>query len=390
MFREFLDLGHARSFRKTILPLSIVFFVYTFGWGLTSSMFSIFINNSVKSLFLTGIILSLTTLMGVFLNLPFGIIESKLNIKRVLQITLLAYAVIAILYSVSNSFVALLSISIFRGIASSFLWLTSWAYVFNYSSRKIRGKETGFFSDMNDMASAIAPILGGFSVLLFFVLPFYLLSVTSFISFILVSVFIKEVPKRSKTNIRSQFRLIKKYFRNMRFIKTISSVVIFYALINVYYSFISIFLNNKGLSIPIIGTLLTISLFFAVALEVPIGNFIDTHGVRKTLMVAAAVAASAGIAMVFLNALVYLIPVITIFSIAYTMIFIALYSRMSDIMLKDKTQMTGAIATFKDLGYTIGPLVTGFVMVFLGVNTTFLLTGISFVALIPIAYTLND
>ena len=35
---------------------------------------------------------------------------------------------------------------------------------------------------------------------------------------------------------------------------------------------------------------------------------------------------------------------------------------MSDIMGERKTTMTGAIATFKDLGYTIGPLAAGTLM----------------------------
>lgn len=390
MFKELLELRHTKGFKGAIFPISIAFFIYTFGWGLTASMFSIFINNIVNNLFLTGVILSLTTMMGVFLNIPFGILESRLNVKRVLQITLLAYSLIAILYSFAYNFDTLLSVSIFRGIASSFLWLTSWAYVFHYSSHKARGKETGFFSDMNDLASAVAPILGGFSVLLIFVLPFYLLSIASFISFLIVTFFITEIPKKSTMTVLAQFTMIKKYFRNLRFIKTIFLILIFYAIINVYYSYISIFLNDKGISIPLIGIILTISLFFAVALEVPIGEFIDKHGVRKTMLLASIIAAIAAISMVFVNDVYILTSIIAIFNIAYTMIFIALYSRMSDIMLKDKTQMTGALATFKDLGYTIGPLVSGFAMIFIGLNATFLWTGVAFFALIPIAYALRD
>ena len=60
------------------------------------------------------------------------------------------------------------------------------------------------------------------------------------------------------------------------------------------------------------------------------------------------------------------------FTISYTLIFIALYARMSDIMGESKVAMTGAIATFKDLGYTIGPLVAGMLMVFITFRAPYL------------------
>jgi predicted MFS family arabinose efflux permease len=75
--------------------------------------------------FLTGLILSVTTMSGVLLNIPFGIIEERLNMKRVLQVVLLVYSGIALLYPHADSFLLLLALRVGRGIASSFLWLTS-------------------------------------------------------------------------------------------------------------------------------------------------------------------------------------------------------------------------------------------------------------------------
>ena len=173
MFKEFSDLRHITNFKRIIFPISIAFFIYTFGWGITSPVFSIYVERVTGNLFLTGVILSLTTMIGVFLNIPFSIIEGKMNIKRVLQIVLLIYSALALLYSVADTFFPLLLVSIMRGVASSFLWLTSWAYVFAYAERSVKGKEVGFFSDMNDLASALSPVVGGFVSLLSFFLPFY-------------------------------------------------------------------------------------------------------------------------------------------------------------------------------------------------------------------------
>ena len=390
MFKEFRDLVHASNFRRVFVPLSTAFFIYTFGWGVTSPIFSIYVNNVTGNLSLSGLIFSLTTMMGIFLNVPFGIIEDRINMKRVLQIVLLVYSALALLYTVANSFLPLLVVSIGRGVASSFLWLTSWAYVFAYTDEKVKGKEVGFFSSMNDFASALSPVIGGFISTLSFLFPFYAVSLTSFTAFVVISLFLKENPKPQKASFSLQMTTLSKYMRNRRFLKTVFLVIVFYALINVYYSYLSIFLYDEGFTVPLIGVIFTVVLLFAVGLEVPMGNMIDRHGIRKTLPIAAAFTALTAILMLLSNDLYYTLAFVTAFTISYTLIFIALYSRMSDIMAESKVAMTGAIATFKDLGYTIGPLMAGMLMIFINIQSTLFVTGVAFLLLVPVALFLHD
>jgi len=390
MFKEFSELRHIVNFKRVIFPISVAFFIYTFGWGITSPVFSIYVENVTGNLFLTGLILSLTTMMGIFLNIPFGIIENRMNVKRVLQIVLVIYSALALLYPVADTFLSLLLVSVTRGVASSFLWLTSWAYVFAYAEKSVKGKEVGFFSDMNDFASALSPVVGGLISILSFFLPFYMLSLTSLTAFIVVSLYLKETPKPEKASLNVQVTTLLSYMRNSRFVKTVFLIIVFCALINVYYSFLPIFLNNEGIAIPLIGVILTVALLPAVALEVPIGNLIDRHGIRKTLAVAASLTTLTAVMMPFSNSLYFTLATVTAFTISYTVIFIALYSRMSDIMGESKTAITGAIATFKDLGYTLGPLVAGALMGFISIRDTFLITGAAFALLIPVAILLHD
>jgi MFS family permease len=281
-------------------------------------------------------------------------------------------------------------VSVARGVASSFLWLTSWAYVFAYTEKRVKGKETGFFSDMNDFASALSPIVGGLVAILSFFLPFYLLSLASLAAFVVVSLYMKKTPTPEKASVKVQIATLLRYMRNSRFVKTVFLIVVFYALINVYYSFLSVFLNGEGIPIPLIGVILTVALLPAVAFEVPMGNIIDRYGIRKTLTIAASLTVLTGVLLPFSSNLYYTLAIVTAFTVSYTMIFIALYSRMSDIMGESKTAMTGAIATFKDLGYTLGPLIAGTLMEFISIRNTFFVTGASFPLLIPIALLLHD
>ncbi len=390
MFKEIDDLRHFRNFSKVILPVSIAFFIYTFGWGVVSPIFSIFVNGITKSTFLTGVILSITTLFGVFLNIPFMVIESRINMKRVLQVVLLAYVAFALLYPMANNVVSLALVSIGRGIASSFLWLTSWSYIFDFANRKVRGKENGFFSSMNDFASGIAPLIGGFATLVAFFLPFYILAAASFMSFIVISLFVHSSPKIKKVPARNQFITLFRNMKKQNFLKTMLLVVLFYALINIFYSFIAIFLNSEGISVFYIGVILTAALLPAVALEVPMGNLIDKHGVKKILSLATVLAAATGILFTLSNNLLYVTVSILAFTISYTLIFIALYSRMSDIIKKEGITLMGPIAAIKDLGYTIGPLFGGWIISAISIGSAFMVVGAAFMLLLPVALTLHD
>ena len=390
MFKDLSELRHLRAFRRAILPVSSAFFIYTFGWGVTTPVFSIYVNNVTGNAFLTGVVLSITTMAGVFLNIPFGIIEDRMNMKRVLQVVLLFYAGLAVLYPQAGSFASLLLLSVGRGVASSFLWLTSWAYIFSYAEKSVMGKETGFFSDMNDLASALSPVVGGAISILSFFLPFYVLSATSVGAFLVVTFFLKESPRPERASLGVQLKKLREKMKESKFLKTIFLVVVFYALINVYYSFLSIFLNAEGISIPLIGIILTVALIPAVSLEVPIGHLMDSRGVRKTLPIAVVLTALTATLIPLSSNFVYSLGVVTAFTVSYTMIFIALYSRMSDVMAEDKVAMTGVIATFKDLGYTIGPLLAGFFIESTGLSTTFFAMGAAFIVLLPVSLLLHD
>lgn len=390
MFKEIGDLRHFKNFPKVILPISIAFFVYTFGWGVVSPMFSIFVNGITKDVFITGVILSITTFFGVLLNIPFMLIIDRLNMKRVLQIVLLAYVIFALLYPMANNTISLVLVSIARGIASSFLWLTSWAYVFAFASKKVRGKESGFFSSMNDFASGIAPLIGGFATLVAFLFPFYILAMASFVAFIIISLFVHSSPKIKKIPFGNQLAALLRNMKKLNFMKTMFLVVIFYALINIFYSFIAIFLNSEGVSIFYIGVILTASLLPAVALEVPIGNLIDRYSVKKVLSIAAVLTAVAGVMFTLSSNLIYITSFVLVFTVSYTTIFIALYSRMSDLIKKEGITLMGPIATIKDLGYTIGPLIGGWMIGVISIGPAFMLAGASFIVLVPIALTLHD
>jgi hypothetical protein len=82
--------------------------------------------------------------------------------------------------------------------------------------------------------------------------------------------------------------------------------------------------------------------------------------------------------------------VVTPFAVSYTMVFIVLRSRTFDVMGRDKVAMNGAMAAFKDLGYTIDPLSAGTQIEAISIRNTFFEVRGAFILLFPIAMLLHD
>lgn len=59
-------------------------------------------------------------------------------------------------------------------------------------------------------------------------------------------------------------------------------------------------------------------------------------------------------------------------------------------MREDKVAIAYAIATFKDLGYTLGPLLAGFLIEVLGMTDVFYVVGSAFILPLPVALLLHD
>lgn len=81
---------------------------------------------------------------------------------------------------------------------------------------------------------------------------------------------------------------------------------------------------------------------------------------------------------------------VTTFTVSYTMVFIVPYSRASYVVGRDKVAMNEAIAAFKDLGYTIDPLLAGTPIEAISIRNTFFEEGGAFILLFPIAVLLHD
>ena len=125
----FYSLSH-KDIIKKMIPLSLVIFFIALSKTILAPVLPIFLQNITNDLFLTGILLSLTGIVGIFLSIPLGVLTDKFELKRILQIMFIGFVIMPILFTFSNSFLGLFFVIIITAIIGTLTWCAVWTYAF--------------------------------------------------------------------------------------------------------------------------------------------------------------------------------------------------------------------------------------------------------------------
>jgi len=389
-FHDFFRLNRCKNAIKLFLPISVAYFFFSFGWGLTTPIFSIFINKVTGDLFLTGIIVGVWGLVGILSDVPFGVIVDKISPKKLIQISLASYLIITIAYTFATDFWTLLAVRIAHALMGALMWVAVWAYIYSKVEKRCAAQEIGIFSEFYDVAATVAPLLGGLIVTLSFFAPFYILSIFCFAAFIVITIFLPDI-KNHKTHDGYIGLMKKELFDIFKigdvFYFLILFIVVIYSIYNVVYVFIPIILHQAGMGFEIIGIVIAVSALPAVLLEVPVGAFIDRIGRAKAALIGLLIAAACTFMLSITFNSYAVIGIMFIFGISSVILILLVNSIASKFILKkERGGFSGVVTFFKDIGNFVGPLFGGLSLKLAGVSNTMI--GLTLILLIttPIFY----
>jgi MFS family permease len=379
-FNDFFRILHNKRALKLFLPISTAYFFFAFGWGLTTPIFSIFINNVTGDLFLTGVILGLWGIVGLFSDVPFGVLIDKVSPKKLIQISLAAYLLITIGYTFATNFPMLFFVRVMHSFFGALMWVAIWAYLYSKIEQKKAAQEIGLFSEFYDVAATASPLLGGLLVAVSFFTPFYLLSIFCFIAFMVITLFMPE-QKNHKTH-DGYFGLMKKEvfdiakMGNVFYYLAIFLIIVF-GVNNIVLGFLPIILNSVGVGYELIGLIIAATTLPAVLLEVPIGGFIDKVGRNKAAVVGLGISALCTAILSFTLYVPVVIGTMFLFGISTVMLVLLSNAAASDFTPKmGRGCFSGIVTFFKDVGNFVGPILGGVALKFAGEPKTMLAIAI--------------
>ncbi len=392
MINEFTHFINKRlTHFKKMIPLSITFFLYTFAWAIISPVFNIRINEVTNSLALSGIVISMFGLIRIFIDPFMGLLCDKVNPKKLLQTSIASYAIIFIAYTLANNFIELMIIRIVHGLIAAILWISGWTLVRLKSKGKHSQEELSAWVTFQDIASIIAPLIGGFIITNYTWKPaYYLAAIISLISFAYASIKIRKPIKR-KNHVKGLKQQLKKFFKKPTAKRLTILTLTTYTILTAFGAFLPIHLKNKGLTIE------EISIIFAIATTIPyllfpilIGVLSDKYG-RKTPTIIGLIIITIGFyAFTNINTFAQFFTYTLIIYTGASFITMSVNAELNDLLPVNQTGgYTGIYESIKDIGFTIGPLMMGLIASN-NMNTAFITLAISSLASIIILKGFKD
>ncbi|MGD9566873.1 MAG: MFS transporter [Sedimentibacter sp.] len=199
-------MGNNVSRKIFLLSFSIV--IVMIGYGVIIPLFPFLIDNFGAEGKHLGLILAVAA-FAQFIFAPFwGSLSDRVGRKPVLMIGMLGNAISLLSFAIYPKLWMLFLSRVISGILSSAMIPTSSAYISDITSDEERGDGIAKISGAMGLGVIIGPGIGGWIGQIFLVMPFYIASFFSMVSFLLIYIFLPEtIDRKEERNLENGYFL---------------------------------------------------------------------------------------------------------------------------------------------------------------------------------------
>jgi len=373
---------------KMIYYLSLIGFFAIFSTTISKSpVLPLYVNALGGNEIIIGLISAFSPLAGILFSFPVGLLSDKIGRKKLLVTSGIIFLISPLLYLAVSSPIWLIPIRFFHGMATAILGpVASAMIVKKYSESK--GEKLGIYSSSTLVGRAMAPLLGGF-IISYFAQPgisllgykyVYLAAFVLAVPVFILTVFIGEEEKngeQKKVQVGAQdFYLDLKYiFGNKKLISTASVEMAIYFAYGAFETYLPLYLMQLNVLPSQIGFIFSMQIL-AIAISKPLfGRLADKIDKRKQILFGAFFLGLAIGVLGFFHSIGAIAILGLIFGLGISFSTIATSSYIAEVTSSDKLGSSlGALSSVMDIGQTVGPLLTGIIIVYFSFKFGFMLS----------------
>jgi len=206
--------------RTNVNLLASLDFIISLGFGLIMPLFPLYLSmlsgGSLEIGLQVGILFSAFVFSRALLAAPFGNLSDRIGRKRLILIGSFLYAVLAVLFTVPDTWFGLLFVRGLQGVASAMVWPVSEALVIDSTPPKLVGSSMGKIVMSSNLGMVVGPFVGGalfglahgplgFSEMDSYKFPFYFTAVLALGGAIMVWAFVRDA--KAPKGVRSRMSL---------------------------------------------------------------------------------------------------------------------------------------------------------------------------------------
>jgi MFS family permease len=311
-----------------------------------------------------GWIVIASTIPGVLISFPAGAISDFIGQRRLIIASLVVFATAPFLYLLVTASWELMAVRFYHGFATAiFGTVATAALAAQYPQR--RGSVLSTYSSVTVVGRSIAPFLGGLLISVgSFYSVYWACAVSAVIAFAVGLMLPPEAARpRTKVGFPQFFAALRVVLASRTIMLTSVVEAAQFLVFGAVEAFLALYAASVGIPPWQIGIILGVQLLSVIVIKPMMGNLSDRLGRRAIIFPGLAL----GIISVALLPLTAHVVALSILSVLYGIAF-ATVTSSTTALVADVTKngqfgaSLGVLRTIMDVGQTIGPVLTGFLI----------------------------
>jgi len=329
-----------------------------------------------------GWIVMASTLPGILISFPAGALSDYLGRRRLLLAALVVFATAPFLYLIVSNAWQLMAVRFYHGFATAiFGTVASAAIAARYTTD--RATKLSTYSSITIVGRSIAPFLGGLLISLASFQAVYIACAISGVLALAAGLLLREntPPVGTKLEMPRFWFSLKTVLRD-RSIMLVSLIeAAQYLVFGAIEAFLALFAASLGIPAWQIGVILGVQLVSIIFIKPVMGKMSDRLG-RKKIIIPGLLVGAVSIGMLPYAPNFFGLTVLSlVFGLGFAAVTSSTTAWVADLTRDNRFGSSmGVLRTVMDVGQSIGPVLTGWMVGYAGYGSAFTLLGVVLLA----------
>jgi MFS family permease len=340
-----------------------------------------------------GWIVMASTIPGILVSYPAGALSDYLGQRRLLLASLIVFATAPFLYLLIETAWQLMAVRFYHGFATAiFGTVASAAIAERYTADRAARLST--YSSVTIVGRSIAPFLGGTLISLASFGAVYVACAISGVLALAVGLLLRDgtSPQTKKLEIPRFWVNLKTVLRDRRIMLASLVEAAQYLVFGAIEAFLALFAASLGIPAWQIGIILGVQLVSVVFAKPLMGKVSDRVGRRRVILPGLLIGAASVVLLPHFPNFIGLTVLSLVFGLGFATVTSSTTALVADLTRDGRYGSSmGVLRTVMDVGQSIGPVLTGFMVGVAGYASAFtLLAAILVAAALMLGLLLRD
>ncbi|MBU7038706.1 MAG: MFS transporter [Theionarchaea archaeon] len=315
-----------------------------------------------------GVISAASTIPGILISMPAGVLSDLYGRKRILHIALFVFATAPFMYLIVNELWQLAVVRFYHGVATAIFGPVAMAAVAERYSGD-RAARLGLFSSATMVGRMMAPAAGGFLLTLGSFSSVYIACAAGGLIAFILGTFLEDTSPQAPQTERKDYRAV---LANKDIMITTSVEACQYFTFGGLETFLPLYAVSVGITPSYIGVIFTIQLVVTLLTKPVMGKLSDSAGRLPSISLGVLLGAISLIIIPYNRHWLALGGAASLYGLGLATVTASTSALVSDLSQGAYGSALGVLSMIMDVGQASGPIITGILISVVSYQAAFL------------------